>query len=77
MNDDIYPQWIAAELGPNENTVYFYTAAEVAPMFRVSKSTVLTWRRQGILRAIRTPGRGLRFPHTEVRRVKRELNDVP
>jgi excisionase family DNA binding protein len=67
---DIYPQWISAELEKDENTVHFYTAEEVGPMFRVSKSTVQAWIRSGQMRAIRTPGRALRIPHTEVRRIK-------
>lgn len=75
MNEDLYPQWIASELREGENVVVFYTAEEVAPMFRVTKSTVLTWRRLGVLRAIRTPGRALRFPHTEIRRLQ-EASDV-
>lgn len=82
MNDDLYPQWISSELREGENAVLFFTAEEVAPMFRVAKSTVLTWRRQGIIRAVRTPGRALRFPHTEIRRlregaVRTVVHDVP
>ncbi len=75
MNTDFYPKWISDELEPGENTVHFYTAEEVGPMFRVAKSTVQSWVRNGIIRAIRTPGRAFRIPHTEIRRVKR--GDVP
>lgn len=69
---DIYPQWISRELEPGEDTVYFYTAVEVGPMFRVSKSTIQAWVRSGQMRAIRTPGRAFRIPHTEVRRIKNQ-----
>lgn len=82
MNIDLYPKWISEEMEPGENTVHFYTAEEVGPMFRVAKSTVQSWVRHGIIRAVRTPGRAFRIPHTEVRRVKRGavetvVRDVP
>ena len=77
MNEDtLYPQWISQELEPNEDTVFFFTAEEVAPMFRVAKSTVQSWVRHGTIRAIRTPGRAYRIPHTEIRRVRRESDNV-
>jgi excisionase family DNA binding protein len=70
---DFYPEWVTRELAPGETTVRLLTAVEVAPMFRVARSTIQTWIRQGQMQAIRTPGHELRIPHTEVRRVLRVL----
>jgi excisionase family DNA binding protein len=42
------------------------TTAEVADIFRVSKSTVTGWVHSGKIPSIRTPGRGIRFRREHV-----------
>jgi excisionase family DNA binding protein len=78
VNDlDMYPEWITSQLRDGEQTVRFYTAAEAAPLFRVAKSTIQTWVRTNRLKAMRTPGRELRIPHTEIRRLQERTPRVP
>jgi len=46
----------------------FLSRGEAAKLFGVSASTVTRWARQGLLRALRTPGGHYRFPAEETRR---------
>ena len=46
----------------------FLSRGEAARLFGVSASTVTRWARQGLLRALRTPGGHYRFPAEETRR---------
>ena len=54
----------------------FLTRRDVARLFGVSVSTVTRWARQGLLRAVRTPGGHWRFPEAEARRAA-ERGGVP
>jgi excisionase family DNA binding protein len=42
------------------------TARELAEMLAVSPETILRWTRRGELRAIRLPGRAIRYREAEV-----------
>ena len=46
----------------------FLSRGEVSRLFGVSASTVTRWARQGLLKALRTPGGHYRFPAEETRR---------
>ena len=42
------------------------TVEEIASLFRVTRRAVYYWRDNGMLPAIRTPGRGIRFKREHV-----------
>jgi excisionase family DNA binding protein len=46
-------------------TKKFWTRAEVAAAFGVTPSAVDKWRREGRIRAVRTPGGRVRFVMTD------------
>lgn len=50
------------------------TSIEVAEMLRVHRATVLRWAREGRIRALPLPGRGVRFRRSDVERI---LADTP
>lgn len=52
---------------PDPLDEHFYTAAEVAALFRVDPKTVGLWSRSGKLPAIRTPGGHRRYREADVR----------
>lgn len=74
MTTSMYPEWVTRYLAAGE-PVTLLRVEDVAPMFRVAKSTVQTWVRQGRVRAIRTPGNEMRIPHTEIRRLMLEQKE--
>jgi excisionase family DNA binding protein len=51
---------------------HMLTTEEVAETFRTSPQSILRWRAQGRIHAIRTPGGHYRWRQTEVNRVYRE-----
>ncbi|HET7710345.1 MAG TPA: helix-turn-helix domain-containing protein [Thermoanaerobaculia bacterium] len=50
-------------------TTRFLTRRQVAALFGVAPSTVTRWAREGVLKAIRTPGGQYRFPEDETIRL--------
>jgi excisionase family DNA binding protein len=48
------------------------TTEEVAEVFRMSTQSILRWRAEGRIAAIRTPGGHYRYRQAEVNRVYRE-----
>lgn len=71
----LYPDWVTEDLAPGENLI-LHTVGEVAVMFGVSTLQVRKWMKDGKLRFIK-PGRGIRIPQTEVRRVLVEAIMTP
>ncbi|NDU73568.1 helix-turn-helix domain-containing protein [Actinomadura sp. DSM 109109] len=53
------------------------TAAEVARIFRVSRSTVVGWASRGLLDHTRTPSGRLRFYRASMLRLLREGRGTP
>ena len=60
--------------GASSGTALLSTG-EVARLFGVSPSTVTRWAREGILKAVRTPGGHFRFREAEARRAARPTLD--
>ena len=58
-------------LPPTPAAPELLSRAEVARLFGVSVSTVSRWARQGLLKAVRTPGGHYRFRADEMRRAVR------
>lgn len=56
---------------PNEQPELL-TTAETAKMFRVSRSTVISWARRGLLPYMTTPSGHLRFQRDTVQRFLKE-----
>jgi excisionase family DNA binding protein len=56
---------------PNEQSELL-TTAETAKIFRVARSTVISWARQGLLPYMTTPSGHLRFHRDTVQRFLRE-----
>lgn len=56
-----------SELTHTNNTGEPLTAAEIAPLFKVSKRTVLNWHNDGIIPAEIAVGRVIRFDAARVR----------
>lgn len=53
------------------------TTTETAKLFRVARSTVITWARQGLLPYITTPSGHFRFHRGTVQRFLEEHNGSP
>jgi excisionase family DNA binding protein len=53
------------------------TTAETAKLFRVARSTVISWARQGLLPYMTTPSGHLRFHRDTVQRFLKERHNSP
>ena len=53
------------------------TTAETAKIFRVARSTVISWARQGLVPYITTPSGHLRFHRATVQRLLKEHHGSP
>jgi excisionase family DNA binding protein len=57
---------------PNGRQPELLTTAETAKLFRVARSTVISWARQGLLPYMTTPSGHLRFHRDTVQRFLKE-----
>lgn len=55
-----------AQMEGTSNMPSLLTTEEIADLFRVTRRAVYYWRKHGMLPAVRSPGRGIRFRRDDV-----------
>jgi excisionase family DNA binding protein len=64
-------------MDPHEEPPKLLTAVEVASLFRVARSTVVSWTEKGLLPHTRTPSGRLRFYRDTVTQMLNEGRPAP